>query len=65
VRCAQLRSHLIDTIGVDWWHSPETGDLLRDLFREGTGPSSEDIAGRLSFDPLDTGPLVEQLTDAR
>ena len=40
---------------------PETGDLLRALFREGTRPSSEEIAGRIGFDPLDTRPLVAEL----
>ncbi len=62
IRCAQLRAHLLNEIGDDWWRSPKTGELLLDLFREGTRPSSEEIAGRLGFDPLDTGPLVAELT---
>ena len=45
--------------------SRETGDFLRELFREGTRPSSEEIASRLGFDPLDTGPLVEELSASR
>jgi hypothetical protein len=61
IRCAQLRSHLTSEVGEDWWRSPQTGDLLRSLFREGTKPSSEEIAERLGFDPHDTGPLVEEL----
>ena len=61
VRSAQLRSFLARELGDDWWRSAETGDLLRDLFREGTRPSSEDVAGRLGFDPLDTEPLLEEL----
>jgi hypothetical protein len=32
------------------------------LFDEGTKPTSEEIATRLGFDPLDTGPLVAELT---
>jgi hypothetical protein len=31
------------------------------LFAEGTKPSSEEIAGRLGFDPLDTAPLLAEL----
>jgi hypothetical protein len=62
IRCAQLRQYLIGLAGEDWWRSPETGDFLRELFREGTKPSSEDVAARLGFDPLDTAPLVEELT---
>jgi hypothetical protein len=61
IRSAQLRAHLIDQVGEDWWRNPATGDLLRDLFREGTRPSSEEIAARLGFDPLDMKPLLHEL----
>jgi len=61
IRSAQLRQHLIETIGEDWWRSAETGDLLRDLFREGTKPTSEEIAARIGFDPLDTKPLLAEI----
>jgi hypothetical protein len=62
IRHAQLRAHLIDTVGEDWWKSPQTGETLRALFAEGTRPSSEEIAARLGYDPYDTGPLVAELT---
>ncbi len=61
IRSAQLREHLSKEIGEDWWRSTETGDRLRALFTEGTRPSSEEIAQRIGFDPLDTGPLVSEL----
>jgi hypothetical protein len=61
IRSAQLRRHLIDRVGEDWWRSPETGELLRDLFREGTKPTTEEIAARIGFDPLDTAPLLEEI----
>jgi hypothetical protein len=61
VRSAQLRRYLIDLAGPDWWRSPETGEFLRGLFREGTKPSSEEIAARLGYDPLDTAPLLHEL----
>ena len=64
VRSAQLRAHLRREIGEDWWRSAQTGELLRGLFSEGTRPSSEDIAHRLGFAPLDTAPLVAELTAA-
>ena len=48
-------------IGDDWWRNPKTGDHLRELWREGTKPSSEDIAARMGFEPLDTGPLIAEL----
>jgi hypothetical protein len=61
IRSAQLRAHLIDTVGEDWWRNPATGELLRDLFREGTKPTSEEIAGRLGFEPFDTAPLLHEI----
>jgi hypothetical protein len=61
IRSAQLREHLVGEIGSDWWRSPQTGELLRSLFREGTKPTSEEIAGRLGFDPLDTKPLLHEV----
>jgi hypothetical protein len=64
IRSAQLRTYLMGEVGDDWWRSKETGDILRELFLEGTRPTSEEVAGRLGFDPLDTGPLVEDLSAA-
>jgi hypothetical protein len=61
VRSAQLKHYLRAEIGADWWRSPQTGALLRDLFREGTKPTSEEIARRLGFDPLDMRPLLHDL----
>jgi hypothetical protein len=62
IRHAQLRSYLIGQVGEDWWRSPQTGEILRALFEEGTKPSSEEIANRLGFDPDDTAPLINELT---
>ncbi len=61
IRHAQLRAHLIDAVGEDWWRSPRTGEILRALFAEGTKPSSEEIAARLGYEPFDTTPLVKEL----
>jgi hypothetical protein len=61
IRSAQLREHLVREIGDDWWRNPQTGELLRELFREGTRPSSEEIAARLGFDALDTKPLLREI----
>ena len=60
IRSAQLRARLREDIGEDWWRSSETGDLLRQLFREGLKPSSEDVADRLGFEPYDIGPLAAE-----
>jgi hypothetical protein len=62
IRAAQLRAYLEREVGEDWWRNGETGDRLRALFFEGTRPSSEEIAGRLGFEPLDMAPLVSELS---
>ena len=61
IRSAQLRDYLVREIGQDWWRNAETGDRLRALFLEGTRPSSEEIAARLGYQPLDTAPLSREL----
>jgi hypothetical protein len=61
IRSAQLRDYLVREIGEDWWKNAETGDRLRALFAEGTRPSSEEIAARLGYQPLDIGPLLREL----
>jgi hypothetical protein len=61
IRSAQLRDHLVREVGDDWWRNRRTGELLAELFREGTKPSSEEIARRLGFDPLDCKPLLHEL----
>lgn len=65
IRSAQLRAYLREEIGEDWWCRTETGAFLRGLFREGTRPSNEDIAGRIGFDAFDVQPLVAELTTSR
>jgi hypothetical protein len=61
IRSAQLREHLVREVGEDWWRRPETGERLRELWREGTRPTSEEIAARIGYDPLDTAPLLHEL----
>jgi hypothetical protein len=65
IRSAQLRAYLREHVGPDWWEKGETGDFLRDLFAEGTKPSSEEVAARLGFEPLDMGPLLQETAAPR
>ena len=62
IRSAQLRAYLIREVGEDWWRNERTGEFLRGLFAEGTRPTSEEIAGRLGYEPFDAGPLVLDLS---
>ena len=64
IRSAQVRAYLRADVGEDWWRSEGTGTFLRDLFREGTRPTTEEVASRIGFEPLDTAPLVAELTAA-
>jgi hypothetical protein len=64
IRSAQLRAHLRENVGEDWWQRRETGDFLRPLFREGLRPSNEEIAERLGYDPEDVAPLLAEQTGA-
>jgi hypothetical protein len=64
IRNAQLREYLVANVGDDWWRSPETGALLRDLFREGAKPTSEEVAERIGYNPLDVRPLVARFESA-
>jgi hypothetical protein len=64
IRSAQLRVFLVREVGDDWWRSERTGEILRDLFLEGTRPTSEEVAARIGYEPLDTGPLVADLSAA-
>jgi hypothetical protein len=61
IRSAQVRAYLRREVGQDWWRLDGTGELLRDLFREGTRPTTEEIAERLGYDALDTAPLVAEM----
>jgi len=61
IRAAQVRRWLRREVGDDWWRRTETGAFLRELFREGTRPTTEEVAARIGFDPLDTEALVAEL----
>jgi hypothetical protein len=61
IRSAQLRDYLVRELSDEWWRNAETGEHLRALFAEGTRPSSEEVASRLGYQPLDTAPLLREL----
>jgi hypothetical protein len=64
IRSAQLRAYFRSEIGEDWWRDARMGEFLGPLFAEGTRPSSEDVAARLGYEPLDSAPLVAELNAA-
>ena len=62
IRSAQLRAYLRREVATDWWRHEATGEFLRGLFREGTRPTTEEVAERIGYDPLDVAPLVAELS---
>ncbi len=62
IRSAQVRAYLRREVALDWWRQEATGAFLRELFREGTRPTTEEIAARIGYDPLDVAPLVAELS---
>ena len=56
-----LTDDLASRHGPTWWHSPEAGDELRDLWRRGLGPSAEDAVASLGYDHVDWRPVLRQI----
>lgn len=58
---AHLRKYLIGNFGEDWWRKKETGDFLRELWKEGDGIGVKELAEKIGADHLDTSPLKDTL----
>jgi hypothetical protein len=58
---AQLRRHLEQTFGAEWFAQRRAGDLLRDLWRVGQQYPVDELARQLGAPGLDLAPLVAQL----
>ena len=59
---AHLRKHLIANFGEDWWRKKETGDFLRELWKEGDKIGVRELAERIGADHLDTSPLRDTIS---
>jgi hypothetical protein len=56
-----LATTLRDRFGPTWWRSPDAGKLLRSLWRDGLGPSAENVVASLGYDHLDWRPVLRQI----
>jgi hypothetical protein len=56
-----LRAHLRERFGPDWFDSPEAGELLRGLWREGQRLRAGELLGELTGATLDFGVLLADL----
>jgi hypothetical protein len=61
---AQLRAHLRERFGDEWFTQRAAGDLLRRLWSEGQRRSPEELLEELAGQELDFGPLLAELTSA-
>ena len=58
---AQLRRYLQREYDPEWYRLPRVGRFLRDLWREGSKYSLEELARYLGYSGLDLRPLAEEL----
>jgi hypothetical protein len=56
-----LSTTLRDRFGPTWWRMTDAGDLLRSLWRDGLGPSAENVVASLGYDHLDWRPVLRQI----
>jgi hypothetical protein len=58
---ASLTTALRDRFGPTWWRSTDAGGFIRAMWREGLGPSAEDVVAALGYDQLDWRPVLRQI----
>jgi hypothetical protein len=58
---ACVRSHLRERFGPAWFDSPEAGELLRDLWREGQRLRADELLAELTGQELDFRVLAADL----
>jgi len=56
-----LRSYLHERFGPSWFASPEAGEVLRGLWRDGQRLDAEELLGELTGERLDFGAVLEDL----
>ncbi len=59
----QLRKHLMDNAGREWFNSPTAGEILRKLWSHGQKYSVEELARMVGYESLDTGPMKEEILE--
>jgi hypothetical protein len=58
---ASLTAALRDRFGPTWWRSTDAGAFIRAMWRDGLGPSAEDVVAALGYDHLDWRPVLRQI----
>lgn len=57
----QLRDHLIEEYGRDWWRNPKAGESLREFWKTGRMYMPEAMAVKILGQSLDTGPITKEV----
>jgi hypothetical protein len=57
-----LRKHLEDSFGVLWFRTPQAGETLLKMWRQGQQYSVDELARGLCYERLDAGPLIRELS---
>jgi oligoendopeptidase F len=58
---AQLRRHLRERFGDDWFRSREAGDVLRSAWREGQRLNADELLGELTGETLDFRVMIGEI----
>ena len=59
---AQIRGHLVRSVGHSWYFNSQSGHVIRDLWRKGTSWDSEKLAQSLGFAGLCPETLITEVT---
>ncbi len=58
---AQLRRHLRERFGAEWFQRPEAGELLRSLWREGQRLNADELLAQLTGETLDFSVMLDEV----
>ena len=60
---AQLRDHLKSRFGSDWFRRRAAGDLLRELWALGQGPTAEELLAEVTGARLEMAAVTERVRE--
>jgi hypothetical protein len=61
---AQLRDHLRERFGTDWFTSREAGSLLRDLWAQGQRPTADELLREVSGSEIEMEAVAERVRES-
>jgi len=61
---AQLRDHLRERYGTDWFTSREAGSLLRDLWAQGQRPTADELLREVSGSEIEMEAVAERVRES-